>query len=76
MGGSHISNQDSSLHGYNWGFPGGSSGKEPALPSSARDMRDAGSIPGLGKSPEGGQPTPVFMPREPHGQRSLVGYGP
>ena len=22
------------------------------------------------------QPTPVFLPREPHGQRSLVGYSP
>ena len=21
-------------------------------------------------------PTPVFLPGEPHGQRSLVGYGP
>ena len=25
---------------------------------------------------EGGQPTPVFLPGEPHGQRSLVGYSP
>ena len=23
-----------------------------------------------------GQPTPVFLPGESHGQRSLVGYGP
>ena len=23
-----------------------------------------------------GQPTPVFLPRESHGQRSLVGYNP
>ena len=22
------------------------------------------------------QPTPVFLSREPHGQRSLAGYGP
>ena len=22
------------------------------------------------------QPTPVFLPRKPHGQRSLVGYSP
>ena len=22
------------------------------------------------------QPTPVFLPGEPHGQRSVVGYGP
>ena len=24
--------------------------------------------------PRGGQPTPVFLPGESHGQRSLVGY--
>ena len=35
-----------------------------------------GSIPGLGGSPGGGQPTPVFLPGESHGQRSLAGYGP
>ena len=37
---------------------------------------DAGSIPGLGTFPGGGrawQPTPVFLPGESHGQRSLVG---
>ena len=25
---------------------------------------------------EGMQPTPVFLPKNPHGQRSLVGYSP
>ena len=30
--------------------------------------------PGWGKSPEVGQPTPVFLPGGFHGQRSLVGY--
>ena len=37
-----------------------------------------GSIPGSGRSPgEGnGKPTPVFLPGESHGQRSLVGYSP
>ena len=34
------------------GFPGGVSGKN--LPASAGDMRDVGSIPGSGRSPEGG----------------------
>ena len=35
-----------------------------------------GSIPGSGRSPgEGnGKPTPVFLPRESHGQRSLACY--
>ena len=37
-----------------------------------------GSIPGSGVSPGGGngKPTPVFLPGESHGQRSLAGYGP
>ena len=41
---------------------------------NAGDTGDAmGLIPGLGRSPEGGkrQPTPVFLPGESHGQRSL-----
>ena len=51
------------------------SGKNP--PTSARDLRDVGSVPRLGRSPGGGQPaTLVFPPGEPHGQRSLVGFGP
>ena len=49
-------------------MPGGSDGKE-----SACSVRDLGSIPGLGRA---WQPTPVFLPGEPHGQRSLVGYSP
>ena len=44
--------------------------------ANAGDIRDAGSIPGWGRSPGGGQPTPVFLPEESHGQRSLVGYSP
>ena len=91
-------------------------------PDNAGDTRDAGSNPGLGRSPGEGngnplqysclenpmdrgawwaspqsykeldipeqlmlsqqiwrkawQPTPVFLPGESHGQRSLVGYSP
>ena len=54
-------------------FPGGSAVKN--LPANAGDV---GSIPGLGRSPGGGNgnPTPVFLPGESHGQRSLVGYSP
>ena len=39
---------------------------------------DPGSIPELGRSPgEGdGKPTPVLLPGESHGWRSLVGYSP
>ena len=42
---------------------------------SAEDTGDVGSIPGLGRSPEGGKwpHTPVLLPGEPHGQRSLAG---
>ena len=56
-----------------WVFPGGSDGKE-----SACNAGDPGSIPGPGRSPGKGlwQPTPVFLPGESHGQRSLAGYSP
>ena len=43
------------------------------LPANAGDM---GWIPGSGRFPGGGQPTPVFLPGESHQQRNLVGYSP
>ena len=48
------------------------------LPASARDLRNAGLTPGLGRSPEGmaTHSAPVFLPGESHGQRSLEGYSP
>ena len=56
------------------GFPGSSDGEE-----SACNAGDLGLIPGLGRS--GKIPwrreclhTPVFLPGEFHGQRSLVGH--
>ena len=53
------------------GFPGGSDGKE-----SACQVGDLGSIPELGRSPEGGHGNPLqyYNLENPHGQRSLVGY--
>ena len=47
-------------------------------PANARDIKDTGSIPGSGRSPgEGnGNHSPVFLPGESHGQRSMVGYSP
>ena len=36
---------------------GGAGGKSP--PASAGDLRDAGSIPGSGRSPEGGHGNPL-----------------
>ena len=61
---------------FSWGFPDGSPGKESAR--NAGDTGDVGSIPGLGKSPwrRKWQPTPGFLPKKSHGQRSLVGYSP
>ena len=46
------------------------------LPANAGDIRDVGLIPGLGRSPRrrAWQPTPVFLSRKSHGQRSLAGY--
>ena len=48
------------------------------LPASAGDEGDVGLIPGSGRSPGGGhgQPTPVFLPGESHGQWILAGCGP
>ena len=44
------------------------------LPAHAGDIEDVGSTPGWGRSPGG--PTPVFLPGESRGQRSLAGYSP
>ena len=35
-----------------------------------------GLIPGLGRSPEGENGNPVFLPGQSHRLRSLAGYGP
>ena len=52
------------------------SGKEPAC--NARDIIRCGFHPWVRKSPwrRTWQHTPVFLPGESHGQRSLVGYRP
>ena len=45
-----------------------------SLPANAGDKRDAGLIPGWGRSPERAwHPMPVILPRESRGQRSPVG---
>ena len=48
------------------------------LPANAGDLRDVGSIPGIGKMPWRRQqlPTPVFLSGESHGQRNLGSYYP
>ena len=44
--------------------------------ANAGDIGDAGSIPGLGRSPGGGHGNPLqcFCLENPHGQRNLAGY--
>ena len=58
------------------GFPGDASGKEPAFqckrPKRLRFDPWVGKIPWRRKW----QPTPVLLPEESHGQRTLVGYSP
>ena len=59
-----------------WGLPGGANGKESAC--QCRRHKRPGFDPWVGKIPWRGawQPTPLFLPGESHGQRSLVGCGP
>ena len=59
------------------GFAGGASlGKEPAC--QHRRHKTCGFDPWVGKTfwRRKRHPTPVFLPGESHGQRSLVGYSP
>ena len=48
------------------------------LPANVGDIKDTGSIPRSGSSPEGGHGNPLQYSclENPHGQRSLVGYSP
>ena len=54
-------------------FPGGSNNKQFSCNSG-----DLSSVPGLEDLPwtREWQPTPIFLPGESHGQRSLVDYSP
>ena len=58
------------------GFPGGASGKEPAC--QCRRGKKSEFDLWVGKIPwrRAWQPTPVLLPGEAPGQRSLVGYSP
>ena len=56
------------------GFPGGTSGKEPACQSSSCKRR--GFDPWVGKIPWGREPTLLLWLGKSHGQRSLAGYSP
>ena len=59
--------------GLAMGFPGGTSGKEHAC-----QCRRHRFSPWVGKISwrRAWQPTPIFLPGESHGQRSMVSYGP
>ena len=57
-------------------FPGGASAKEPTCP--CRRHRRCEFDPWVWKIPwrRAWQPTPVFLPGESRGQRSMAGYSP
>ena len=57
------------------GFPGGASSKESV--HQCRTHNRCGFAPGIRNIPwrRAWKPTPVFLPRESHGQKSLVDYG-
>ena len=58
------------------GFPAGASDEEPTSQGSRHKRHRFSSW--VGKVPwrRAWQPTPVVLPGESHGQRSLVGHGP
>ena len=57
-----------------WGFPSGASDKEPAC--QYRRCKRCRFDPWVRKIPRrrAWQPTPVFLPGESHGERTLEGY--
>ena len=59
---------------YSRGCPRWLSGKEPDYQCRRRKRR--GFDPWVGKIPWRNEPTPVFLPGESCGQRSLAGYSP
>ena len=65
-----------SSQGSSWGFPGDTSGKEPTC--QCRRRKKHGLDPWIEKVSwrRAQRPTPVFLPGESSGQRSLVGYSP
>ena len=64
------------MHSSSTGFPGGASSKEPTC--QCRLYKRCRFDPWVGKVlwRRAWQPTPVFLPRESYGQRSLVGCSP
>ena len=64
------------IRAYYLGFPGGTSGEE--RPCQCRRLNRQILDPWIRKIPwrKKWQPTPVFLPGESHGHRSLTGYSP
>ena len=62
--------------GVTWGFPGGVNGEEST--HQCRRHKIGGYDPWVRRIPwrREWQPTPVFLPGESHGQRTLVGCSP
>ena len=58
------------------GFPDGTSGKEPACQWRKRKRHGFKSLGREDPRRRKWQPTPIVLPGESHGQRSLVGYSP
>ena len=67
---------EKSQHMVFWCFPGGTTGREPIC--QCRRHKGCRFDPWIGKISwrRAWQPTPVFLPREFYGQKSLVGYSP
>ena len=65
--GKRICKKNKYMYMYNWGFPDSTSGKEPAC--QCRRPKIPRFDPWVGKIPwrRAWQPTPVFLPGEPHG---------
>ena len=63
--------------GYGLGFPGFSVVKNPPAMQELQETpaQSLGQEDDL-EAPWKQQPTPVFLPGEPHGLRSLLGYSP
>ena len=58
------------------GFPSGASGKRTCLPVQETKRRGFNAWVRKILWKRAWQPTPVFLPGESHGQRSLMGYSP
>ena len=76
MDGSMLVNFLETSTSYTWGFPGSIGDKESIF--QFRSHKKLGFDPWVRKIPwrRAWQPTPVFLPGESHGQRSLAGSGP